>query len=253
MFYLSQAHLERLQRCPPEFQALYLEQLTTPTDPAYLAGQQWGSQFHRAMQQLQLGLSLEQIAPDGELQKSLQALLTAQPHLLTPANQAAEYRRTLTLGEFLLTIICDWITFGPDGLHIYDWKTYRQPQQSDHLKNHWQTKLYLYVIATTSHYRPEQLAMTYWFIAPGETPQSLTFQYSEPWHQQTHQELTALLQQLQHDLGQYRQRGTPLQHPNGKPCPFCPPHRHRETAPSLDFLRGSSLEDFWDGIEAVQL
>ncbi|WP_030007456.1 PD-(D/E)XK nuclease family protein [Picosynechococcus sp. NKBG042902] len=254
MFYLSQAHLERFQRCPPAFQALYLEQLTAPNNPNYLENQQWGIRFHQAMQQLQLGLPPAQITTDPNLHQSLQALLTAQPQLLDQQQQtAAEYRRTLMMGNFLLTIICDWINFGADTLQIYDWKTYRQPRQSDDLKDHWQTKLYLYVMAETTGYQPEQLAMTYWFIAPGQPPQSLTFQYDQTWHQHIHTELVALLTQLQRDLEQYFQDGTPLHHGDRQICPHCPPHQHLSRAETLDFLSGKSLEDFLGEIEAVQL
>ncbi|MBV5261966.1 PD-(D/E)XK nuclease family protein [Synechococcus moorigangaii CMS01] len=254
MYYLSQAHLECFQRCPPTFQARYLEQLTAPNDPSYLENQQWGIRFHRAMQQLQLGLPLDQIAADLPLHHSLQALLKAQPQLLNQTQQAAaEYRRTLKRGNFLLTIICDWISFSSTTLQIYDWKTYRQPKQSTELKNHWQTKLYLYTMATTTDYQPEQLAMTYWFIAPGESPQSLTFQYGQAWHQHIENELTAMLQQLQGDLDQYFHQGLDFHHPGQQICSFCPPHRQRKTPVPLDFLGDKSLEDFLGGIEAVQL
>ncbi|WP_051352937.1 PD-(D/E)XK nuclease family protein [Picosynechococcus sp. NKBG15041c] len=255
MFYLSQAHLERFQRCPPDFQAVYLEQLVAPSDPSSLENQQWGTKFHQAMQQLQLGLPLEHVTTEPKLRQALTALLQAEPQLLHPPHQqtAAEYRRTLTIGNFLLTIICDWIAFGENTLQIYDWKTYRQPKHSSYLKNHWQTKLYLYVMAATTNYLPEQLTMTYWFVAPEERPQSLTFSYDQAWHQQIENELTETLQQLQKDLDQYFQQGTALRHPNQQSCPFCPLHQQPKNSAFADFLGDQSLEDFLGGIEAVQL
>lgn len=108
-------------------------------------------------------------------------------------------------------------------------------------------------MAETTGYQPEQLVMTYWFIAPGQAPQSLTFQYDQTWHQHIHTELVALLTQLQRDLEQYLQDGTPLHHGDRQICPHCPPHQHFSEVETLDFLAGKSLEDFLGEIEAVQL
>ncbi|HEY9658559.1 MAG TPA: PD-(D/E)XK nuclease family protein, partial [Allocoleopsis sp.] len=79
------------------------------------------------------------------------------------------------------------------------------------LANSWQTRLYLFVLAETSDYEPDQISMTYWFIPPlGEAtkkrqtkPQCLRFPYSRQMHQQTQQALTQLLSQLTIDLHRY--------------------------------------------------
>lgn len=216
MFYLSQAHLQKFQTCPPNFQQAYLEQLGTPLNPEHQQKQEWGVRFHLAMQQLHLGFALEQITADGKLQNAVRSLLTEIPYFLDWGDKSkAEYRQTLfwEQGNFLLTIICDWIVFRSKTLEIHDWKTYRQPEKTERLKFHWQTKLYLYLMAVKSDYAPENLSMTYWFIeADSDTkPQSVTFQYSQVWHDEIKTELTQLLVKLEISLKNYFEKQQPFQ------------------------------------------
>jgi len=88
-----------------------------------------------------------------------------------------------------------------------DWKTYPRPQTARHLAENWQTRLYLYGLAETSAYEPEQLSMVYWFFQATDqdapAPQSLSFSYDRTQHDRTHQDLTTLLQQLTDWLSHY--------------------------------------------------
>lgn len=257
MFYLSQSHLQRYVKCPVEFQRVYLEQLLSLTEPTHLAKQEWGTQFHLIMQQLQLGLALEQIVADEKLKQSVQSLITKLPDFLerrSPVESQAEYRRTLKINDFLLTIICDWVVFREETLEIYDWKTYPQPQKVDYLRHNWQTKLYLYVLAEITDYAPEKLSMTYWFVTAGEEPQSLKFTYSQAWHQQIKAELTTLLDRLQTDLNNYFTHNIPLHHPQQQPCSVCAKWQDQGRSPEIaEFLGGKSLTEFLGEIEEVQL
>lgn len=237
MFYLSQAHLQKFQRCPPSFQQAYLEQLGTPLDPQQQQKQEWGVRFHLAMQQLHNGLTLKQITAEPKLQTSVQSLLQEIPYFLKAGGDRlskAEYRQTLFWEagkeEFLLTIICDWIVFGPETLEIHDWKTYRQPEKTAHLQDHWQTKLYLYLMAIKSDYPPEQLSMTYWFVEAdvNSKPQSVTFQYSTAWHKQIEAELTVLLTKLAINLANYFDQQQPFDHDPPGTCRYCPNERQRQ-------------------------
>jgi hypothetical protein len=195
---LSQSHLNLLSICPPKFQQVYLDGLGSLPNSEQQESMQWGSRFHLLMQQRELTLPIESLlTTDSELDSSLKALIQAVPYLLEQNDlwREAEHHRTLIAGQFLLTVIYDLLIAKPEQAIILDWKTYRQPQNPTKLANNWQTRLYLYVLAKTSDYTPEQIQMTYWFVKSGK-PKSLTFNYTQEQHQQTEQDLADLLGKL---------------------------------------------------------
>jgi hypothetical protein len=196
---LSQSHLNLLSICPPKFQQVYLDGLGALPNSEEQESMQWGSRFHLLMQQRELTLPIESLlTTDSELDRSLKALIQAVPYLLEQNSKLwreAEHYRTFIAGQFLLTVIYDLLIVKPDQAIILDWKTYRQPQNLTKLANNWQTRLYLYVLAKTSDYEPEQIQMTYWFVKSGK-PKSLTFHYSQKLHQQTEEDLADLLTNL---------------------------------------------------------
>jgi hypothetical protein len=196
---LSQSHLNLLSICPPKFQQVYLDGLGALPNYEQQESMQWGSRFHLLMQQRELTLPIESLlTTDSELDRSFKALIQAVPYLFEQKSdfwREAEHYRTFITGQFLLTVIYDLLILKPDQAIILDWKTYRQPQNSAKLANNWQTRLYLYLLAKTSDYSPEQIQMTYWFVKSGK-PKSLTFNYSQEQHQQTEQDLASLLSNL---------------------------------------------------------
>lgn len=203
---LSQSHLNLLSTCPPKFQQVYLDLGSLPV-PEQQDSIEWGSRFHVLMQQRELTLPIESLlATDSELDSSLRALIQAAPELEPNLNiwREAEHCRTLSRGNFLFTVIYDLLIAKANQAKILDWKTYRQPPKSKNLALNWQTRLYLYVLAETSDYEPEQIQMTYWFVKSGK-PQSMTFDYSQQQHQQTEQDLTILLANLEAWLQNYQQ------------------------------------------------
>ncbi|MFN5513971.1 MAG: PD-(D/E)XK nuclease family protein [Cyanobacteriota bacterium] len=240
---LSQGHLQLLAQCPPQFQRRYLEPggaLLALTDPEFSArspNRDWGQKFHQTMQQWELGLPLDRVLDrDPELEQSLRALLQAVPALQRPDPQRrAEHRRLLSLGPALLTVVYDLLICSETGAEILDWKTYPLPQSgAKKILNHWQTKLYLYVLAETSAYRPEDLSMTYWFVKLPRRPESLTLRYSAALHRQVREELEQLLEDLQTwRRGWYENQ---ISLPHRPDCETCP-YRRRffpSTPPSAD-------------------
>ena len=82
---LSQGHLQLLATCPPQFQRLYLEQLTTPIPPEQQEKLDWGDRFHRLMQQRELGLPVEILLDQYlDLAAAFSALIQAVPALQNP-------------------------------------------------------------------------------------------------------------------------------------------------------------------------
>ena len=174
---LSQGQLNLLETCPPKFQEVYLDQLSSPISPQQQEKLTWGSRFHLLMQQRELGLPIESLlSEDEQLQHSITSLVNAAPEILQPDVQGrrdAEHCRTLQFQDYLLTVIYDLLITDDEGAQILDWKTYLQPENQTKLAKNWQTRLYLYVMAETSEYLPEQISMTYWFVKLPSQPQSL--------------------------------------------------------------------------------
>ncbi|WP_449420420.1 PD-(D/E)XK nuclease family protein [Phormidium nigroviride] len=232
MFRLSQGQLNLLTTCPRKFQHTYLEQLATPYTPEQQEKLAWGSKFHLLMQQREIGLPIEAlIEEDAEMHNCLTAFINATPELFTPPENSnltfrqAEHPRTLIFQDYLITVIYDLFIAEPTQAQIFDWKTYPRPQNHKLLAQNWQTRLYLYVLAETSNYLPEQISMTYWFVQlEGENqPQSLKFTYSNIQHEQTRNDLTRILNQLTRWLKLYHEEGEPFPQVEitSNNCDFC--------------------------------
>jgi hypothetical protein len=223
---LSQTQLNLLENCPPHFQRIYLEQLNSPLSPQQQEKQTWGSQFHLLMQQKELGLPIEPlIAEDEQLSRCISALAIAASEIWHPNRQAwreAEHCRTLSFQGYLLTVVYDLLVGDRATAQILDWKTYLVPENQAKLAKNWQTRLYLYVLAETSAYLPEDISMTYWFVRHPTQPQSLTFTYNSFQHEKTRQDLNLLLTQLDTWLKNYAQDRTPFPHLSNcqESCPY---------------------------------
>ena len=208
---LSQGQLNLLETCPRKFQHIYFDQLGTPVSPEQQERLNWGSRFHLLMQQRELGLPVESLVEeDAQLQHWVTALVNAAPDVLTANPQTfreSEHCRTLNFQGYLLTVIYDLLIEDDRSAQILDWKTYPQPKNRQWLAKDWQTRLYLYVLAQTSDYLPEQISMTYWFVKSQPHPQSLKFTYDAAQHEKTRQDLTDLLTQLTFWLQRYQESG----------------------------------------------
>lgn len=208
---LSQGQLNLLEVCPRKFQQVYFEQLGIPVSPEQQERLAWGSQFHLLMQQRELGLPVESIVKeDLELQHWVTALVDEATEVLTPNPETlreSEHCRTLKFQNYLLTVIYDLLIEAENDAQILDWKTYPQPKEKGRLAKDWQTRLYLYVLAETSDYLPEQISMTYWFVKSQPRPKSLLFAYDAIQHEKTRQDLSQLLAKLTVWLQDYQEYG----------------------------------------------
>lgn len=207
---LSQGQLNLLERCPRQFQHTYLQQLNSPLDPEHQERQTLGSRFHRLMQQQEMGLPIDSfLQEDAQLQSWMSAFADAAPEILTSANSEAfrdsEHYRTLQVQNYLLTVIYDLLIADNLQAQILDWKTYPKPPNKRKLEKNWQTRLYMYVLAETSEYPPENISMTYWFVQSEGKPQSIKFGYNTAAHEQTAKKLNQLLSKLTNWLEGYQQ------------------------------------------------
>ncbi|MDB9312503.1 PD-(D/E)XK nuclease family protein [Spirulina sp. CS-785/01] len=225
---ISQGQLNTFETCPRKYQHIYLDQLASPVTPYQQERLMWGSQFHLLMQQRELGLPIaDLVGEDQKLVQSLTSLLAAAPESLIPQPgtwRDAEHHRTLVWGDYLLTVVYDLLIASPESAQILDWKTYLRPKGRQILADHWQTRLYLFVLGETSDYYPEQLSLTYWFVLGEKDPQSVSFPYDQGQHEQTRQDLAVLLQQMTEFGEHYQQDRIPFpQIPESQGiCPTCP-------------------------------
>ncbi|MGK7932586.1 MAG: PD-(D/E)XK nuclease family protein [Microcystaceae cyanobacterium] len=247
---LSQSHLNLLEICPPMFQRQYLDNLEMPLNAEIMEKGMWGNQFHLLMQQQEIGLSLQALSSEEPaLIKSVEALLTETASLWQGSYllREAEHHRTVTIEQYLLTVIYDLLVLETEKATIIDWKTFPQPEKKDKLMKNWQTRLYLYVLAETSNYPPEHISMTYWFVKLPNKPKSLTFNYDSKQHQKNHQDLHNLLDNLSQYLNKYEQDKSLF--PHSIHC--------EKTCPHAQFLLNSDIErqpnqSLLDNIDAIE-
>lgn len=255
---ISQRHLEILETCPRHFQQIFLDRRESPLATQQQESMALGSRFHVLMQQRSLGLSVESLVDADPLIRAWwDDFMTAVPHLFEEdadvrSFRQAEHERSLKFWEFLLLVRYDFIVADDDRVQIFDWKTYPRPHSAKQLKQHWQTRLYPYVLTETSDYQPSQISMTYWFVpSTGDRtqPQSYRFPYSQSQHQKNHADLTGLLSQLRDWLSDY-QRGQPLptQQQLSSLCSMCASGSCQYAAPgdrdlTLDERSWSNLAD----------
>jgi len=261
MQHLSQGVLNAWMTCPRQFQHWYLDCLVLPANPNQQARMAWGSRFHWLMQQsvqfagadrppdrpsLADGRSAdaEELALRGAIDRTwaqLQGWLdradAADPALSWTLD--AEHRRTKLLGDRLLTVVYDLLALHPEGARIFDWKTHARPVSRDRLKQDWQTRLYLYVLAETIDLPPDRLSMSYWFVRPATgsdlpgdadadpaapTVVEETFEYSRQWHRTIQRQLTEAADQIDRAIAAYRQGESlpqvPLNSPACRSCAF---------------------------------
>ncbi|MFM8006174.1 MAG: PD-(D/E)XK nuclease family protein, partial [Dolichospermum sp.] len=121
----------------------------------------------------------------------------------------SEHYRTLQIGEYLLTVIYDLLITDENQAQILDWKTSSKIPKPEILAQNWQTKLYMYILAETSKYLPENISMTYCFVQSKGQNKIIKFTYSEQQHQKTAQELNQLLNNLTKWVTDY-EHNTPL-------------------------------------------
>lgn len=253
---LSQGQLNLLEACPRKFQHTYLEQLNSPTNPEHEERQTLGSRFHLLMQQREMGLPIDSfLQADPQLQSWMAGFADAAPEILMSANdnqtfRESEHYRTLQVQDYLLTVVYDLLIADNQQAQILDWKTYPKPPHKRKLESNWQTRLYMYVLAETSAYSPENISMTYWFVQSEGKPQNIKFNYNTTQHIKTAKKLNQLLNQLTNWLEDYQNynKQFPQVAEGSKTCDYCQfAQRCDRTA-----VTEETAKDFLPNIDSIQ-
>ncbi len=228
MLRLSQGLLSLLESCPRKFQYSILEQLAPPPAESLQNSLDWGNRFHLLMQQAQLQLPLGPLLNgQAAMRQAFEALHQANPQLLTPSPSAqydSEHLRSFSLGGHSFTVIYDLLIREANQAQILDWKTYPKPIKAQTLAKDWQTKLYCFGLVATSHYEPDQVSMTYWFVRGKDNnsqPESLPIRYSQQKHEQIAAEILEKTNQLNLWMEQYQEGQALPQIQLGKTCDRC--------------------------------
>jgi hypothetical protein len=157
----------------------------------------------------------------------MSSFANAAPEILNSVSnnqtfRESEHYRTLQVQDYLFTVIYDLLIADNQQAQILDWKTYPKPLNKRKLEQNWQTRLYLYVLAETSDYLPENISMTYWFVQSEGKPQSVKFSYSNIQHQKTVKKLNQILTRLTYWIERYYHKEPFPQEPEGsKACDYC--------------------------------
>ena len=191
---ITQAHLKVLAESPHRFQRQFLDDLGMPSVAGNAEAIARGKQFHQLMHQRSLQLPVEALVEgDRDLQRYFEAY-EQQPPSLLEGDRVAEYPLATPLSSFQLFGVLDVLVRNADRMQIVDWKTYRRALTAERLKEDWQTRLYLFLLAEWSGLAPENLSMVYWFAEAPEL--SVEIGYSAGDCERDRRDISALLEKL---------------------------------------------------------
>lgn len=270
---ISQGHLNIWETCQRKYRYKYLEELSL-AELQNQSNLVLGSQFHLLMQQRELGLDVTALASGDKHLQAWLTNFCQQPPQMIAGDRLCEHRRTYVIdidvidididgvdrnpvpepsgdapsqtwldhnhdrdrhqGYFVLTAIYDLLILGDRQAQILDWKTHQRAIAAHSLQQNWQTRLYLYLLATTTSYAPDQLTMTYWFANTGE---SVVISYSQAEHERTERKLRQILTEM------YQAHSYPKLPDHSAAC------RHCEFQDRCD--RGAALERQLDALNKV--
>jgi hypothetical protein len=231
---LSRHKLVTFLACQRRFQLRYRKELPWPAMPLgerAEAALTRGQQFHQLLERYFLGLAVDDAdIKDVELGRWWSLFKRHEPALfknrgmqLANGRYLPEHRLTIPIDGHLLAARFDLLVVGQDeasgeaAVHVFDWKT-GHPQAEAELRQDWQTRLYLAMMAEgggalledgRSQQRPflnpDNLDITYWYVSDAATPR--TIRYNQAWHDRNWAELQATVAQIEQQL---RQNDWPL-------------------------------------------
>lgn len=206
---LSRSRLASFLTCQRQFQLRVLERLTWPENPLRQADEERlgrGQQFHQLLERHFLGLAIEPATIAERQVRSWWRLFANSQLELAPGQRLPELTLTIPIGQHLLNGRFDLLILGEkEGkpfAHIFDWKT-GKPQDEADLRHDWQSRLYLALLAEGAAalgaaLLPEQIRLTYWYVAEPDKPR--TIQYSQSWHDRNWAELETLVARIDAQL-----------------------------------------------------
>lgn len=210
---LSQQQIQDYLDCPRRFQLRHLKQLPWPDlpyPPDVEAAFSRGRLLHRLIERHYLGLEVSRESIIDPVVAGWWDTFRAHAPAPSSGHALPEASLTVPLGNHQLRGRFDLISVDTTGATpratIYDWKT-SKPRDAAWLRQAWQTRLYLALIAEGGHalpgtdgerIRPDNINMVYWYLADPERP--VILHYSATWHAENWQMLEATLAALDESL-----------------------------------------------------
>lgn len=214
-FTLSRSKLVSFLDCPRRFQLRYLKRLPwpdAPDNPEAAETMIRGQQFHLLLERRFLGLDVPlNSVGDTAVSTWFQTFIQHNP-VRQNGRFLPEHRLTVPIGNHLLLGRFDLLVVreaegaaageenGAPFAHVYDWKT-GQPRSERALRQDWQTRLYLALLAEggAALWRgrallPENVTLTYWYVTEPDAPRHFT--YSQAEHRQNWADIQAIVAQI---------------------------------------------------------
>jgi hypothetical protein len=213
---LSRGRLAAFLACRRRFQLRYRQRLAwpaAPPDEKLALALDRGQRFHQLLHRHFLGLDAavaDSLAEDEVLRRWWRTFVDHGPEL--PSGRTfSEMTLTVPVGDHLLTGRFDLLVLGPDGIHIFDWKTESRPRPAGALADDLQTRLYLALVVAGSPalgrsalrgpgqpVAADAVTLTYWYVNKPEQP--VTLAYNSAWHERNWASLTSLVREIADEL-----------------------------------------------------
>ena len=202
---LSRSRLKDFLACQRRFQLRYLQQVVWPTPPlteAASLAQQRGQVFHRLLERFFLGMTINESDLADDVLRSWWRMFQRNYKQWPEAQLLPELDLTVPIDGYLISGRFDLLVLGHMKAHIFDWKTGR-PQSMAFLRQTWQTRLYLAMLAQSGtalgqNLEPDHLSITYWYVQDPFNPQ--TIGYSQTEHKRNWTEIRAVIAQIDQQL-----------------------------------------------------
>jgi hypothetical protein len=208
LLHLSRYKLQTFETCQRRFQLRYVTQLAWPSAPVgevLAAAFDRGEQFHRLLEQHFLNLPVTLPPGTDEEVVAWWRQFRQRPPSLPDGRRFPEVNLSVPVGDGVGVLFgrFDLLILSDERAHIFDWKTERQPRPAAALRDDWQTRLYLALLAEGGAalgrpIAPEQIALTYWFVRAPE--QSVTIQYDAAWHARNWADIRATIGRIERRL-----------------------------------------------------
>ncbi len=220
---LSAAALTTFERCPRQFQYLYLDRMGFASSSPEQA---WGRQFHRLVELHTQGSPVEDrwSALDPQVQKWWR-VFEASPHWEPDGEVRSELSLWAQIQGWRIVARLDRLVIPSSAdlapIQILDWKTSRYRPTQLELAQSWQVKLYPLLVwhlseaLVGSSISPEQIRLTFWYTHHPGSPHVIPYtqaQLEQDW---------AYLQQTLVKIEQAATQGFPMT-PQGSICEQCP-------------------------------
>lgn len=198
---LSRYRLETFLACQRRFDLRFLRRMpwpVAPLDERAETARQRGEAFHQLMERHFLNFpAAPETTVDSQVRRWRSLFLNSR--LEIPEGKAyPEHSLTIPVGRHFLNGRFDLLILHNNAAHIFDWKT-GQPRREADLRQDWQTRLYLAMLAESGQafgqkLDPDQINITYWYVNDLDAPRLI--QYNQAWHSQNWAAIQAIVAQI---------------------------------------------------------